>query len=307
MEEFMKEHLTIKSNFDQLPLDVVIMSPPHPIGIVQFSHGMCEHKERYFDFMNFLVKNGYVCLIHDHRGHGKSIFKEEDLGYFYDQGHLGIVEDVHQLTLLMKQRYPELPLYLFGHSMGSLVVRCYTKKYDQDIDGLIVCGSPSLNPAAGMGIHLARISAKLSGDHHRPKLIQKIGFDAFNKNFDKKTPNSWICSDSKVVQAYNQNPLCRFIFTANGFESLFHLMKETYNPQNWVMKKEELPIYFVAGKEDPCIVSEKKFQEAVQFMKDRGYHHVSSHLFANMRHEILNEKNHQQVYEYLLNILKSWE
>ena len=105
----MKEHLTIKSHFDQLPLDVIVMSPSHPHGIIQFSHGMCEHKERYFDFMEYLCQQGYVCIIHDHRGHGKSIYQQNDLGYFYDNGHIGIVEDVHQLTCWIKAQYPELP------------------------------------------------------------------------------------------------------------------------------------------------------------------------------------------------------
>ena len=108
----MKEHFVIKSDFDQLPLDVLITSPSHPKGIVQFSHGMCEHKERYIDFMEFLNQHGYVCCIHDHRGHGHSVYSNEDLGYFYQDGHMGIVEDVHQLTLLMKKRYPLLPIYL---------------------------------------------------------------------------------------------------------------------------------------------------------------------------------------------------
>jgi len=297
----------IHSDFDQLPLDVIVTSPSHPIGIVQFSHGMCEHKERYLDFMNFLNQQGYVCCIHDHRGHGKSVLNENDLGYFYENGHIGIVEDLHQLTLLMKDRYPNLPLYLFGHSMGSLVVRCYLKKYDQDIDGLFVCGSPSYNPAASMGIHLTNFLSKMKGHHHRPKIIQKIGFDAFNKNFHTDVPNSWICSDEKIVEAYNQNPLCCFIFTNNGFYSLFQLMKETYDKEHWTLQNPQLPIHFIAGKQDPCITNEKEFNKAVQLLKDVGYQNVTAHLFDGMRHEILNEKKKQIVYKHILKTLKFWK
>ena len=302
----MKEHLIIESNFDKIPLDTLIMSPAHPKGIIQFSHGMCEHKERYFEFMNYLCEHDYVCIINDHRGHGKSIHQEDDLGFFYENGHEGIVEDLHQLTLLIKARYPELPLYLFGHSMGSLVVRCYLKKYDQDIDGLFVCGSPSRNPAAKMGISLARLVTKLKHDHHRSKLIQKIGFGAFNKKFGNKE-NSWIGSDEDIVNAYNKNPLCHFTFTTNGFESLFQLMQQTYSLQGWQVKHKDLPIHFIAGHEDPCIENETKFNEAVHFLEERGYTDVSSYLFDNMRHEILNEKEKDKVYQHVLNILKSWE
>ena len=303
----MIEHFSIPSTFDQLPLDVFIMSPSHPKGIVQFSHGMCEHKERYFDFMTFLNNHGYACCIHDHRGHGKSIYNPEDLGYFYENGDIGIVEDLHQLTLLMKKSYPKLPLYLLGHSMGSLVVRCYIKKYDDDINGLFVIGSPSYNPVAPLGIHLASLYSKVKNDHYRPKLIQKVGFEAFNRNFDRQIENSWICSDKDIVKNYNQNPLCHFSFTANGFSSLFKLMNETYSKDNWQMKNLQLPIMFLAGENDPCITNEKKFNEAVQLIKEVGYKHVSSKLFENMQHEILNEKNKEIVYQTILKTLQFWE
>lgn len=286
----MKEHLTIKSQFDQLLLDVIIMSPSHPKGIIQFSHGMCEHKERYFDFMSYLNKQGYLCIIHDHRGHGKSIKNSNDLGFFYEHGDIGIVEDLHQISLFIKKRYPSLPLYLFGHSMGSLVVRCYCQQYDNDIDGLFVCGSPSYNSASGIGITLSKILSTFFGDHHRSSLIQKIGFEAFNKKFNKKIPNSWICSDKNIVDTYNQDPLCHFIFTTNGFETLFRLMQRTYSPQNWQVNHRDLPICFIAGEDDPCIVNEKSFSNAVQFMIERGYKQTTSHLFSHMRHEILNEQ-----------------
>lgn len=302
----MKEHLKIISEFDQLPLDVIVMRPTHPCGIIQISHGMCEHKERYLDFMKYLSQNGYVCLIHDHRGHGQSVYSQDDLGYFYTDGDKGIVEDLHQLTLWIHAQYPELPLYLFGHSMGSLVVRCFCQEYDQDIQGLIVCGSPSYNPLAGLGIKLAHHYTKSKGHHYRPEVIQKMSFGAFNKNFDKTTPNSWICSDNDVVTAYNLNPLCHFIFTANGFESLFKLMKRTYQQDAWQTRQPQLPIHFIAGSNDPCIVNQNKFHEAVNFMQKRGYQHVTSQLFENMRHEILNEKNHKIVYEHILKTIKSW-
>ncbi|MFR7592015.1 MAG: alpha/beta fold hydrolase [Longibaculum sp.] len=303
----MKEHLKIISEFDQLPLDVIVMSPSHPRGIVQISHGMCEHKERYFDFMNFLCQNGYVCLIHDHRGHGKSIRCDDDLGYFYENGDQGVVEDLHQLTLWIRQRYPQLPLYLFGHSMGSLIVRCYCQKYDQDINGLFVCGSPSHNPLAGVGISLSHVYQKVKNDHYRPQLIQKMSFQAFNKKFNTKIPNSWICSHPDVVKAYNQNPLCCFTFTANGFETLFRLVQRTYQDNGWQIKQPLLPIHFIAGSDDPCIINSDKFHEAVDFMKKCGYQNVTSHLFPHMRHEILNEKDHHLVYNHILKTIKSWQ
>ena len=148
------EMFTIPSAVDGLPLSVFVVSPEdgQPKGLVQFAHGMAEHKERYLPFMQFLADHGYACLINDHRGHGASVKSPDDLGYFYAGGAAALVADLHQLTLWFRQRYPGPKLILFGHSMGSLAVRVYRQKYDGDIDGLVVCGSPGANPAAGAGL-----------------------------------------------------------------------------------------------------------------------------------------------------------
>ena len=121
----------IKSACDELMLDVLTIFPKGEIkGIVQISHGMAEHKERYIPFMEFLSQNGYVTVIHDHRGHGKSIKAKKDLGYFYEEKAEYIVEDLHQITNFIKNKYPNQKVILLGHSMGSMLVRKYIKKYD---------------------------------------------------------------------------------------------------------------------------------------------------------------------------------
>lgn len=112
---------------------------------------MVEHQIYYYELMEMLCNKGYVCVINDHRGHGKSIKDEKDMGYFYEEKAEYIVEDMHQITLFVKDKYPNVPVYLFWHSMGSLIVRKYIKKYDKDIDKLIVCGSPSINPMSKPG------------------------------------------------------------------------------------------------------------------------------------------------------------
>ena len=117
------EEFTIRSQHDGLELGVSLRIPEHPIGILQLVHGMAEHRERYHDFMDYCAAQGFIVLIHDHRGHGASVKSETDYGYFYQDGAQGIIDDVHQLTLYLRERFPGLSLTLFGHSMGSLVVR----------------------------------------------------------------------------------------------------------------------------------------------------------------------------------------
>ena len=299
----MEQKLVIQSQFDQLPLDIYIKAPNNPIGIIQLSHGICEHKERYFHFIDFLVKHHYICVIHDHRGHGHSIRKTEDLGYFYKDGHIGIVEDCHQVTLWIKQQFPSLPIYLFGHSMGSLVARCYLKKYSNDIDGLILCGSPSYQPMVSVGICLCQIMQKFYLDHCRPALIQKLVFGSYVKS---NIPNDWICNNPAVVHQYNNDPLCAYTLTLQGFESLFRLLKETYK-NNYSPITHDIPIHFIAGEDDPCIINQKAFLNAVKHLQNQGYSHISFRLFAGMKHEILNEKNNDIVYKHILDKIKTWQ
>ena len=138
---------TLESQSDGLCIAAACIAPEKPIAAVQLVHGMCEHKERYYPLMDFLASKGFACVIHDHRGHGESIKDRDDLGYFYKGGYRAAVEDVRLVTMWAKNEFPGLELFLFGHSMGSLIVRTYTKSYDSLISGLIVCGSPSDNPA----------------------------------------------------------------------------------------------------------------------------------------------------------------
>ncbi len=293
-----KEEFTLKSNHDGLELGVSLRIPERPVGILQLVHGMAEHRERYHEFMDFCAEQGLVVIIHDHRGHGASVKAKEDYGYFYENGLEGIIADVHHVTEYVRARFPGLALTLFGHSMGSLVVRCYIQEYDKDIDGLIVCGSPSKRLGSGLALEIARLVKALKGERHRSKLINDLAFGGYNKKFPGATSvNSWIVSDPAVVEAYDADERDGFVFTANGFEVLFGLINRAYSKKGWAMQNPEMPILFIAGAEDPCIISEKDFQKAVNFLRERGYKNVESKLYPGMRHEILNEVGKMQVWQ----------
>ena len=298
----------IRSHFDELDLSVLVSTPDseQPKAVVQFAHGMCEHKERYLPFMEFLCRHGYACIIHDHRGHGRSVRKAEDLGYFYKSGWEAVVGDIFVVNGMAKEIFPEKPVFLFGHSMGSLAVRCFVKRFDDLIDGLIVCGSPSKNPATGAGLLLTRAIASVRGYRHRPKLIQKMAFEGFNKKFEAEGANAWLSTDRKVVEEYNENPLCGYAFTANGYIGLFNLMKDCYDLDGWKISKPEMPVLFIAGTDDPCITSHDDFILATDYMRIAGYENVRSHLYNGMRHEILNETDKEVVWKDVLKTFDTW-
>lgn len=297
--DYKKEIKKMISGVDGLELDMLMLVPQGEVkGIFQIHHGMSEYKERYLPFMEYLAQAGYVAAIHDCRGHGKSVRSQEDLGYMYGGGAAALVEDAHQVTLELKERWQDVPLILFGHSMGSLVVRTYTKKYDRDIDMLVVCGSPSQNDFLKMGKMIGAAQEKVFGSRHISKLLETASFGAFASKFpQEKSKFSWCCSDPEVVRQYEESPLCGFTFTVDGYHALFELMEETYSKEGWALAHPDIPVLFVGGAEDPCIGGARKYARAVQLMRKVGYKNTKGKLYPGMRHEILNEKEQQRVFQ----------
>lgn len=266
---------------------------------LQISHGMCEHKERYLDFMENMAKKGVVCVIHDHRGHGKSVKSEEDLGYMYGGSAHLLARELHLVTEYIRKNWPGIPIWMLGHSMGSMAARVYLKKYDRELVGMILSGSPSYNELAGVGMVLARVQAFVSpkGRRTRSHLLERLSFGPFAARFRKeKSRFAWCCSSQEVQREYEEDPLCGFTFTADGFWMLGDLMKETYGRNGWEVKNPGLPILFVSGADDPCYRSRRRFRQAVEHLKAMGYENVYARLYPGMRHEILFEKERRKVW-----------
>lgn len=302
----MKEVL-IPGSSDSITLSTIVSEPAiSPKAVLQMVHGMAEHKERYIPLMNYLSDRGYICVINDLRGHGMTVSSNEDLGYMGDGGWKGLVNDEHYVTEWIRNEYKDLPLFLFGHSMGSLIVRSYCKIYDISIDGLIVCGSPSANPMVGVGKFLASSVTLFKGKRFRSPLLTKMTTGAYGKKFRKEASNSWICSDPSVVDAYNQDPLCGFPFTANGYSALLNLMADVYSEKGWLVRNPSMPVLFIAGSDDPCINGIKNFSKAVSSFRSVGYTRVTSKVYPKMRHEIHNEIGKESVWGDIADTLDNW-
>lgn len=299
------KNFNIKSDFDGLNLSCLLYIPDSIKGIIQIVHGMAEHKERYIYFMERLCESGYVVFAHDHRGHGKSIKTEEDLGYFYDSTGKAIVDDCHQMTIYLKNKFKNVPLILFGHSMGSLVVRAYTKKYDFDIDKLIVCGSPSENSAATAAKVLIDLDILRKGDRYISKTFTSLATGAYGKAYPNEGLNSWISKNKQNVDNYNNDPLCGFPFTLNGYRNLMILMQEAYAKKGWILKNSLLPIMFISGSGDPCAESKEKWLKAIGSMKSHGYKNVSGKMYEGYRHEILQEDCKDEIVNDVLHFIES--
>lgn len=305
-----KEKYTHVSGSDGLVLSVLRIEPENPSdirGIVQLVHGMCEYKERYEDFMTYLANHGYLCVIHDHRGHGESVKEPGDLGNMYEAGFEALYEDVHEITGEIKEYVRKiagekhLPFVLFGHSMGSMVVRCYLQKYDYELDKLIVMGCPSESSGMKPGLALIKALRTIKGDRSRSKLIDKLVSGDYENAFkDEKVIHAWVNSDPEMVKKYNDDPYCNYTFTLNAYERLVELTMMTYLGKDYVMKKPELPILFLSGEKDPCAKSAEDLEKAVSLLRSHGYKHVKSKMYKGMRHEILNEPGKAEVYKDVL-------
>ena len=299
-------------NLIQIPAEGVslasaVIAPEAPKAAIVLIHGMAEHKERYFPFMTYLAEQGFACVIPDLRGHGATAASTDELGYFGKNGRKALVEDVLATVRWAREQYPGMKLFLFGHSMGSLIVRCFVKEYDKEIDGLVVCGSPSQNSAAGPGVFLTRCIRLFKGDRYRSSLLEQMSTGAYGKKFASEgLTNAWLSTNKANVQAYNNDPLCGFRFTVNGYRTLFQLLRDTYEEKGWAMARPELPIHFIAGAEDPCIGTIKQFSKAVSFIRNRGYRQVTSTVYPRMRHEILNELGREDVWRDVCSILSTW-
>lgn len=300
MSKIKKE--TIASAYDKTELEMMIVEPEGEIkGVIQMVHGMAEYKERYLETMEEFAKHGFVCIMHDHRGHGESVASKNDYGYFNDLSGDAIVDDVALITDLIKKRYPELEIILFGHSMGSLIVRAYMKKYDDKINGLIVCGSPSKRSTLPAEKLFIKLLMKIKGERYRSAFVQKMSFGAFNKHFkDVRSENAWICSDPEVVKAYDASEKCGFTFTLNGFMNVLNLMEKTYSKNYWQMKNRYVPILYIIGSDDPCAVDMDKFKDSANFMCQVGYENISTKIYPNVRHEILNDLSKEEVRKDIL-------
>lgn len=274
-----------------------------PIAIVQINHGIAEYIERYDDFMNFLANNGFVVVGEDHLGHGKSIERPEDKGFFAEKdGWNYVLKDIDQLRNIIREDYPDLPYIFFGHSMGSFLTRHYIINNPDKYDAAIICGTEQmLTPKALFGYGLAQSIVKAKGPRANGKLLNDVGFAGFNKRIPyPMTESDWVCASYETVKKYVADPLCGFIPNAGVFRDMMGSVLYIINQKNIDAMSKTQPIFFIAGKDDPVGEYGKGVERAYKAFCKAGIQDVTIKLYPGMRHEILNEDNHELVYNDVL-------
>ncbi len=270
-----------------------------PQAVVVIAHGMAEHSARYDSFAVFLAEHGYAVYMNDHAGHGRSA---QINGHFSDEnGWENVVSDLNALMDQAAENHPGLPLFLMGHSMGSFLSRSFLTRYGTRLSGCILCGTMGKNPGVKPGKALASLQCRLRGPRSRGKFIDKLAFGSYNKRIEQPVNQfAWLSRDEDICKSYAADKMCGFEFTAAGYRDLFTGLEEISSPTWAANVPKEVPIYLIAGTEDPVGNYGEGPKQVAEQLKAAGVKNVELKLYPGMRHELLNELGKEQVYSDIL-------
>ena len=272
--------------------------------VLQICHGMVEYIRRYDEFAQFLCGEGYYVVGNDHLGHGKSIQAKSEYGFFNEKyGNACVLGDMHTLRQRTEKKYPGVPYFMLGHSMGSSLLRQYIQMYGNGLSGAVLMGTVADHKKAALlfGKRLCRVMAAFRGWHYRSKMVDNLVLGAYNKKFKPaRTRADWITSDNENLDMYVADPLCSFMSTVNAYYNVFSGMIGIQRKESVYMIPKGLPVLFVSGADDPVGEFGKGVRKIYEKYRAAGIRDVTLRLYTGDRHEILNETDRDQVYKDLL-------
>lgn len=266
-------------------------------GVVHVVHGMAEHAARYARLAEALVAAGYAVYGSDLRGHGKTARSPSDLGFLGAGGFRRSVQDLEQLIVLEKSESPGLPVFLFGHSMGSFLVQAFMIDAGSTLRGAVLSGSSGKpNLLASAGRLVARIERARLGPRSPSKLLTSLSFDAFNKAFQpSRTGFDWLTRDEAEVDKYIADPLCGFSVSTQLWVEVLDTTADIARPERQARVPRDLPVYIFAGSEDPVGERTKSLDQLLGAYQRAGVKDVTHRYYPGARHETLNETNRDEV------------
>jgi alpha-beta hydrolase superfamily lysophospholipase len=269
-----------------------------PVAIIQISHGMAEYAMRYDRFAAALVGKGYIVWAADHRGHGETAGSLDKLGYLADKnGFSRVMEDQHEITLMIRKEYPGIPVILFAHSFGSFIAQHYIETYGDILAGCVLSGTRGPDPAIVVGGKIVtRLVALFRGKKKRSPFLTNLVFGANNAHIpDAKSANAWLSRDAEEVEKYDVSPWCGFTCTAGFYCDMMDGLSRIHSAKNLGKIPKNLPILLVAGTEDPISSYGKTVKKLASIYTSIGLAKVSTRFNDGGRHESLNETNRDEV------------
>ncbi len=276
-----------------------------PRAVVMLSHGMAEHSLRYARLAERLVVAGFDLYALDQRGHGQSA-AQGVLGHYADEGGWGkVVGDLASLNHHIRQRYPQTPIFLFGHSMGSYIGMAYLLGHSCSLQGAVLSGSNYQSVALYKAARLiAGFERWRLGPKGRSKVIDFLSFGSFNKAFKpNRTAFDWLSRDPAEVDKYVTDPLCGFVCTTQLWCDLLDGLQYITPTANLAQIDADLPLLIIGGSRDP--VSEgKRLKDLAGAVREAGVRDVQLKIYPEARHELLNESNRDEVTAHLIDWLQ---
>ncbi|MBD5080280.1 MAG: alpha/beta hydrolase [Ruminococcaceae bacterium] len=294
-------HFTSSEGKKQIYYEI-IEPKSKPKAVIQVVHGMCEYFGRYKEFSDFMVGNGYAVAGDDHLGHGRTAEKKEDQGFFAkNNGWRFLVRDEKRMTEILKEKFPDTPIILFGHSMGSFIARLYTSWYSEDIAAALFMGTSSGVPAGAAGAAV-RLLENAAGTKTQLQTGQEMFYHFLTRRVSDKTGEmDWISRDKEKTEFFKNDPLGNFAFTAGAYRDLVKLLNEV-SAKEWAYSlPKDLPVMLMSGEEDPIGDYGKGTRRVYRRLVNAGMKNVAIRLYVDARHELINEINRKEVYEDILN------
>lgn len=305
--EYKVEELYFKSSNGKNKVYAKILSPIDTRkvkGIIQFCHGMCEYFDKYMEFYKFMIENGYVVCGHDYIGHGLSIENPSERGFFAERdGYKYLIEDVKNMTDILRERYPYEPLFMIGHSMGSLIARNYAAKYGENIKALLLCGTVGPVALIDSAISLSNLVISKKGERYRSRKLYQLSLDFANGFNPKSQKFDWTTSDEKEAEITVNDERQNFIFTASAYRDLFKLVKLANSERVIKTVPKNLPIYFFSGSKDPVSENGAGVKRAVKLYKNAKIKNVSFKLYDGCKHEMFRERIRKDVFKDVLDYI----
>ncbi|HMF34512.1 MAG TPA: alpha/beta hydrolase [Candidatus Lokiarchaeia archaeon] len=278
----------------------------NPKAVVQICHGLAEYGGRYGPIAEFLTAAGYACYADDHRGHGKTAGSVEKLGIMGPRGWEGTMDEVHQLTSIIKEEFPNLPIFFLGHSWGSLLGQDYIQQFGNEVKGAILSGTNGKQSflVRKLGPIIAKRNVKKLG----PNTPSQFAFDQtwgkYNKRFEPApTKFEWINSDHAKVEEYLSDQYCGWTPLAGLAAELVYGTNKIAKKTNEVKIPKTLPIFIITGAQDTSNDLAKGAEILYKRYKSYSIKDVTYKAYPGDRHEILQETNQAEVIQDVLNWL----
>ena len=274
---------------------------PNPKGLIQIVHGMAESTDRYNDFAEFMVKNGYIVFGDDHRGHGKT---DNVSGYASGDMFRLTLSDVSILGNLYKKLYPNLPLIVLGHSYGSFLAQAYLEKYPNQADGVILGGSAMMKGALiSAGLIISKFNCALGRKKAPAKLLANMSFGSYNKKFSE---GSFISSVVEECKKYDEAWDCGFTLSYNFYRYFFKGLSSLYKESEYSNINKKTPLLLISGMDDPVGEMGKSVDDLYNFYTQTvGVEKVEKVLFEGVRHEYFNDTSKGEAFEKILSYCES--